>query len=108
MTNIVKFQVERNCGRENSFGPVGERKTVMLNVSVWLPDEVLNDEDQYGSFEFYDLEEQGGQFYAEGGLWFTNGSLTDYDGMFSLSDFILDAIEGEGFDVSEMREVLSR
>ena len=105
----LRFEVERNCGRENSFGAVGERKTVMLQVNISLPDEVLGgEESQYGSFEFYDIEEGGEQFYAEGGLWFTGGSLTDYDGIFSLSDFIVDAIEGEGFDVSEMRELLSR
>lgn len=94
-----RFKVIRDCGRENSFGPVGERATVELQVTV-----EVNDEKNYGSFEFYDIESAGNRFYAEGGLWFEDRTLVDYDGMFCISDFILDSLEENGYDVASMRE----
>mgnify|MGYP003648730953 CR=1 FL=1 len=86
------FDIERNCGRENSFGSVGARKTVMLRVNI-----KVNPETEYGSFEFYDLETGGEDFYAEGGLWFNGRELIDFDGIFDLPDFIQDALSDEGF-----------
>ena len=103
----VKYEIERNCGYGNSFGPVGERATVTLHVTVWLPDEAQGPDDrQRGGYEFYDIESSGSRFYASGELNFDDGELVDYDGMFCLSDFILDTCEEYGFDVEEMRGTL--
>ena len=103
----IRYEIERNCGRENSFGPVGERATVTLQVTVWLPDcEQGPDDRRRGGYEFFDLESRGERFYAEGELNFEGKELVDYDGMYCLSDFILDTCEENGFDVDEMRGIL--
>ena len=91
-----KFQIERNMGKMNSFGPVGERKTVMLQVSV-----KVNEETNYGCYELYDIESAGEQFYAEGGLWFKEKDLVDYDGIFALPDFIVEKLRDNGYTVSD-------
>ena len=103
----TKFEIKRNCGYENSFGAVGERDTVTLKVTV-----AVTDERKRGHFEFYDIETRGDRFYAEGGLWFKPNSegileLVDYDGVFSLSDFILDALDDNGYDVADMKRVMA-
>tara|TARA_R110000824_G_scaffold368013_1_gene557263 strand:+ start:76 stop:387 length:312 start_codon:yes stop_codon:yes gene_type:complete len=99
------FKIERNCGHENSFGAVGERKTVTLRVHVSVSD----NNPTRGSFELYDIVTGGDQFYSEGGLWFDeDNSLTDYDGIFCLPDFIVDCLEKQfQKDVTEMRRSLS-
>lgn len=99
MLNEV-YEIERNCGYENSYGAVGERNTVILTVRV-----NVNDDKQYGCFEFYD---GSGQYYAEGGLWFNQLGhdgvleLVDFDGVFALPDFILNTLAEGGYDVEEM------
>ena len=98
-----QFEIERNCGYENSFGAVGERDTVTLTVRV-----NVNDDREYGSFEFYS---PCGRYYAEGGLWFNSSrrdldcvvlELVDYDGVYALPDFILSTLDEAGYDVEEM------
>lgn len=89
-----KFQIERNMGKMNSFGPVGERKTVMMQVSV-----KVNEATNYGCYELYDIESAGDQFYAEGGLWFKEKNLIDYDGIYALPDFIVEKLRDNGFIV---------
>ncbi len=70
-----------------------EEKEVTYNIEV----DVMK---QYGSFEVY---ADGGEiYYAEGGLWFTGGKLTDYDGIFDLPSTIKEQLKKWGFDTSEM------
>tara|TARA_R100001591_G_scaffold81623_1_gene88465 strand:- start:71 stop:379 length:309 start_codon:yes stop_codon:yes gene_type:complete len=97
---ILEKQYARN---ENSFGQVGEAKTVTMKYNI-----NFNEEKQYGSFEIYDLESGGNDFYSEGGLWFKENELVDYDGIFCLPTPVLDKLEEWGLNVSDMREVLGR
>ena len=83
-----------------------QTRTMRFNVST--PDTPRQDGSWYGSFEWYDLESGGDEFYAEGGLWFNeNKEMRDYDGVASLPDEILDICEFDGFNVDDMRESLS-
>jgi len=54
---------------------------------------------RYGWFEHDDYGDEYG-----GGLWFKDGVLVDYDGIGGyLPAEILDTLEGQGFNVYEMR-----
>ena len=76
-----------------------EKVTMRFHIS-------FNEERQYGSFEQYDRETAGERYYAEGGLWFDEGVLVDYDGIYSLSEEVLDQLEEWGLDVKDMRRLL--
>ena len=41
----------------------------------------------------------GGSYYAEGGLWFRDGKLIDYDGIFALPNEIREQIRKFGYQV---------
>jgi len=59
----------------------------------------IHKDNRHGWFE----HRQYGDEYG-GGLWFHKGSLVDYDGIGGyLPKEVLDTIEAQGFDVSEMR-----
>ena len=72
-----------------------EKKEVTYNIEV----DVMK---QYGSFEVYCADDE--TYYAEGGLWFTGGKLTDYDGIFDLPSTIKEQLKKWGFDTSEMEQ----
>jgi hypothetical protein len=82
MKKKVKFKATQSLSLENSFGTVKEQKDVELNVIINIFDA------QTGSFELYDDETGGDDWYAEGGLWFNGKDLTDYDGVFALPKVI--------------------
>lgn len=51
-------------------------------------------------FEHTELGEDGGS----GGLWFHDGCLVDYDGVYELPIEIVEALESLGFNCDEQRE----
>ena len=70
-----------------------------------------NSERNFGSFEIYDLDSGGNDFYSEGGLWFDDGELVDYnvqgwEGIFDIPIPILDKLEEWGLNVKNMRGVI--
>jgi hypothetical protein len=97
----VEFEFTESLQLENSFGVLKSKRDIKLDVTVGIKD------DTYGWFEFYDIETGGAEWYAEGGLCFTNGELTDYDGVFSLPNFVLDKLQELGINVDEMRDTLN-
>lgn len=97
----IEFQATRSLILQNSFGVIDEQESVLLDVTIGIKS------DTYGWFEFYDKETGGSEWYAEGSLQFENNKLIGYDGVFCLSDFIVDKLEEIGYDVSEMRDSLS-
>jgi len=76
-----------------------KKATMQFNIKV-------NDAKNYGSFECYDVDDCE-TYYAEGGLWFVNKELVDYDGVFELPSQILDYLEDNGYDVKHMKEALN-
>lgn len=93
------FTETRHLSRGNSFGTIAQADNIELTVRMEYKPSTGR-----GSFEFWDKNQD---WYAEGGLWFSDGVLTDYDGVFSLPDFVLDWLQTQGVDVSEMRRVMS-
>lgn len=77
---------------ENSFGIVRKENDVEVTYIVRLPS------NHYGSFEIFDNETGGDKWYAEGGLWFKDKTLTDYDGVFALSFRIIELLEENGYN----------
>lgn len=62
-------------------------------------------ENRRGSFEFYKTDTD--EYYSSGGLWVNeDNELEDYDGVYSLMDFILDWLQSIGIDVRDMRKTL--
>jgi len=63
-------------------------------------------EENYGSFEFYRTGTE--EWYESGGLWVDaeTNELVDYDGVYSLMEFVLDWLQTIGIDVSDMRQCL--
>ena len=51
----------------------------------------------YGSFEYYSTD---GDIYAARGLWFRNGRLFDYDGVYSLNKAIREQLDEWNLDTS--------
>jgi hypothetical protein len=92
-----EFTAVKSLTLENSFGVLNKQKDVELIVTVGIKDE------NCGWFEFYDKESEGNDWYAEGGLIFENKELIDYDGVFSLPEFILDKLDEIGYNTKEMR-----
>jgi hypothetical protein len=90
------FEVSYSLVLGNSFGTLKTEDDVMLEVTVGVND------DDYGWFEFYDIESGGEEWYAEGGLWFNDKTLTDYDGVFELPSFVTEKLKEWGYDVSEI------
>jgi hypothetical protein len=90
------FEVSYSLALGNSFGTLKTEDDVLLEVTVGTND------DDYGWFEFYDIESGGEEWYAEGGLWFNDKTLTDYDGVFELPSFVTEKLKEWGYDVSEI------
>lgn len=72
----AKFTIEQKVRMEGSWG-ASEWRTRKMTYIV-----NFNELKQYGSFELYSNCDDG--YYAEGGLWFQDNELTDYDGIFAL------------------------
>ena len=86
-TTIVKRQQIRH---ETSSGATPfETQEITYHIEV-------NPIKQYGHYEMYN---DGTEYYAEGGLWFQEGRLVDYDGIFQLPQTISKQLIDWGFEV---------
>ena len=92
MKKEIRKTSKQTLFAENSFGIIREEKDVEMEFIVRLPS------NHYGSFEMFDTETGGDNWYAEGGLWFSENTLTDYDGVFALSHVIVEMLEENGYN----------
>ena len=92
----ITFQTEQGLSLENSFGTIKRQDAVKLEINIGI------NSDTYGWFELYDLESGGDEWYAEGGLWIDNKTITGYDGVFCLPDSVIAKLKEMGFDTSEV------
>lgn len=90
----VEFNETLSVSLDTSFGTIKQENDVNLHITVGINSDV------YGWFEVYDEETGGNEWYAEGGLWFDNKELTDYDGVFSLPQPIINKLKELGYDTS--------
>ena len=95
MEKKVEFKATQSLALENSFGTVKEQNNIKLNVSITLWE-------NRGCFEIYDIETEGEEWYAEGGLWFNGKDLTDYDGVFALPSCIEDKLTEMGYNLENI------
>ena len=87
---------------ENSFGPVRSGYTEMEFI-------VSLRKNKYGatvggSFELYDTDSGGDEYYGEGGLWFRDNILVDYDGVYSLMPQIVRKLKKLGLGIEGEEE----
>lgn len=68
---------------------------------ISMPPKVKGHGVSRGWFEQYDVDNLG--YHADGILVFVGNELVDFDGIFALSVEVLDTLEENGFDVTEMR-----
>ena len=57
---------------------------------------------EYGSFEIYDVDSGGENWYAGGGLYFEGDTLTEYDGVSELPVEIINKLNELGFDTGQL------
>ena len=90
------FKVSTNMRLENSFGVIGSNIGAEVEVTVGI-----HEEGETGWFEFYDINSEDEEWHAEGGLWFSNNTLTDYDGVSDIPVFVLDKLKEWGYTIED-------
>ncbi|GAF95387.1 unnamed protein product [marine sediment metagenome] len=91
------FQVETPVNMETTHGVLDSSNNEKMEVTVGVDTKA-----NYGYFEIYDIASGGDRFYGEGGLWFSGNKLTDYDGVFELSQFVTKKLNEWGYDTSDV------
>tara|TARA_R100001443_G_scaffold113434_2_gene128064 strand:- start:515 stop:994 length:480 start_codon:yes stop_codon:yes gene_type:complete len=94
----IKFKKDVSVRYETSAGAITPTEKVIMTYNVWA-DKIK----QRGGFEMYD----NSNHHAEGGLWFRENELVDYDGTFSLDLNIIDQLGKWGFNVDDMRKSMT-
>jgi len=92
-----EFNSTESLQYENSFTVLKAQENIKLKCSIGIR------EDQTGWFEIYDQDSEGEDWYAEGGLWFQNNKLTEYDGVFALPISIISKLEELGYNCDEVK-----
>lgn len=93
----LTFNTKQSLSLENSFGRIREESDVNLTVNLYFVG------DTYTSFEFYDEESGGENWYAEGGIWHDDDKvINDYDGVFSLPECIVDKLNELGYNTENL------
>jgi len=90
------IRVKRHPRMESSHGVTDSERNVIIDIKVSLL------EPDYGCFELWDLETGGVRWYAEGGLWFDEDGLVDYDGVACIDDAVLEIVRSWGFSTKEV------
>lgn len=97
MTTINTFYKTTNLCMENSFGSYKHTQAVQMEFTIGIIDT------NRGYFELSDIETGGENWYAEGGLWFDDKRLIDYDGVFNLPYQIVNELENMGYNVEDFK-----
>ena len=95
MKQEKRFDAISHLRMETSMGGVvkgSARKSVELECHVVVDEE---NTDYGGYFEFWDKETQGEKWHADGHLEISNKTLTGYDGVMELPDFIINKLKDE-------------
>jgi len=99
---LKTFQVFTYVRKENSFGWVDEPNHINMEVNIFGDENGVPH-----AYEMYEADSDDDYYYASGVLEVDfidkKGYLTGYDGIFSLPEFIIDAVEEMGYDVEELR-----
>jgi hypothetical protein len=93
----VNFIGRESLSLENSFGTIKAEENILLDVSITITG---SEDRSEGSFEIYDVETGGEDWYAEGCLSFDGKELIDYDGVFALPRCVIDKLTELGYDAS--------
>jgi len=99
MSEEWKWIENTDVSMENSFGTV-KRTHTEIEFILRLKQ---NEYGVYtgGSFEVYDIQSAGDEYYGEGGLWFQDNILVDYDGVHSLMPQIVKKLKELGLGIGD-------
>ena len=95
----TEFKATLNLVMENSFGILDKEDKVEVKVILGIR-ELDNEESGKGWFEVYDIKTGGEKWHMEGGLWFNQGALVDYDGCFSLPECIEEKLKELNYKIN--------
>lgn len=90
------FKALQSLQLENSFSVLKAEDNIELEVTVGI------NSDDYGWFEFYDVETGGDEWHAEGSLQIEDNCIIGYDGVFSLPEVVLNKLQEWGYNVDEV------
>ena len=93
--NPDEVKITKRVTRE-VYDPYSEENRTMHYEVSFIPSK------SYGFFEYYDDLSGGCDIHAEGGLWFEDRKCVDYDGVFILSDAIIELCKDMNLDMSEI------
>tara|TARA_R110002020_G_scaffold17765_7_gene62046 strand:+ start:1630 stop:1935 length:306 start_codon:yes stop_codon:yes gene_type:complete len=99
MSEEWKWVENTDVCMENSFGSIRSTYTEMefiLRLTKNKYGVYTN-----GSFEVYDTQSAGDEYYGEGGLWFRDNILVDYDGVYALMPQIVRKLKELGLGTGE-------
>ena len=107
MIGMSKYEVHKwventDVYMENSFGPIRSGYTEMEFYVRLIKNEY--GATVSGSFEVYDTDSGGDEYYGEGGLWFRDNILVDYDGVFSLMPQVVRKLKELGLGIEGEEE----
>jgi len=101
----TEFKATLNLVMENSFGILDKEDKVEVKVILGIREREVfpycdKEESGTGWFEIYDIKTGGENWYAEGGLWFEDNGLVDYDGVFSLPECIEEKLKELNYKIN--------
>lgn len=99
MREVIKsenFTAVESLQMENSFTVTRKQDGVELEVSINIFDA------ESGSFELYDIETGGEEWYAEGCLDIDGKNIVGYDGVFDLPRVIKTKLVEMGYSLDEL------
>jgi hypothetical protein len=85
-----QIEFESPINRETSFGETNLSKNAKSIITVKI---------QHNGTGFFEWEIAELDEYVEGGLWFENRELVDYDGVFDLPKQLVDYLQKNGYDM---------
>lgn len=88
----IEFEATECLSLQNSFG-ILKQEEVRLFCTIGI------NSDNYGWFEIYDIRTAGDEWYAEGGLWFEDKEVVDFDGVFDLPVCIKEKLKELGYSL---------
>tara|TARA_R110002153_G_C13242075_1_gene490811 strand:- start:469 stop:828 length:360 start_codon:yes stop_codon:yes gene_type:complete len=95
--SMTTYDLVEEITTENAIGLAEALKVIpeieTINYTINFKDS------SYGWFEHNEDGDEDG-----GGLWFEDGSIVDYDGVFELSAEIIEALENAGFNMDYVKD----
>jgi len=109
MNKQIKYRINNNLQEENSYGIIRSQDDILMDCALSLRTGAGQSE-WASHYELFDIDSDGYEWHAEGNICIemvdSRLTVTDYDGMFSLTPDILAVLRENGISVEVMQESL--